>query len=276
MQPQPDPRNEAAALANAADPQDAVNRRIYQSARIPSFYPADAGLDRAETMALLAYQPDFAGKDVLDIGVGTGRTTRYLESHARSYVATDYSAAMIAHFRQRMPNVDARVVDMRDLSPFANESFDFVFASANVIDAVSHADRHRTLGEVRRVLRPHGVLAFSSHNRRYHRAFDGPWLERAHNPATQAVHVVRFMRSLVNHGRIRRLRRVEDEYALLNDHGHDYAALHYYIDRERQQSQLAHAGFLLTDVFDGEGRRLAPGDDDCASPSLLYVARREA
>ena len=29
--------------------------------------------------------------------------------------------------------------------------------------------------------------------------------------------------------RIRHLRRVEQDYALLNDSGHDFAALHYYI-----------------------------------------------
>lgn len=271
MQPQP-----ARKPSEPSDPQDAVNRRIYQAPRVHKWYRADAGLDRAETMALLAYQPAFARRDILDVGVGTGRTTRFLAPMARRYVATDYSPAMIDHLRAHMPQIDARVADIRDLSIFAGESFDFVFGSANVIDAVSHADRLRALAELRRVLRVGGVLAFSSHNRRLRGAMRGPSLERSRNPTTQAVYAVRFVRGLVNHARVGRLRRVEQEYALLNDHGHDYAALHYYIDRDHQRAQLEHAGFALSDVFDTSGRRLRDGDEDADSSSLLYVARRAA
>src|SRR5437763_1314979 len=103
MQPQPAGRR--------AISQDVVNGRIYQTPNVHRWYPPDAGLDRAETMALLAYQPAFAGRDVLDVGVGTGRTTRYLSTFARTYVAVDYSAPMIDYLRQRAPSVDARVAD---------------------------------------------------------------------------------------------------------------------------------------------------------------------
>src|SRR3954469_158482 len=180
MQSQPNPRPDSS--------QDVVNGRIYQAPNIHRWYPVDAGLDRAETMALLAHQPAFAGRDVLDIGVGTGRTTRYLAGVARTYVGVDSSAPMIHYLRQRAPTVDARVADMRDLSAFQDESFDFAFASANVVDAVDHSGRQRTWSELRRVLRRTGVLMFSSHNRRYRHALRGPWLERVRNPATQAVH----------------------------------------------------------------------------------------
>jgi SAM-dependent methyltransferase len=258
------------------DRQDAVNRRIYQAAKVHKWYPPDAGLDRAETVALLSHAAAFAGRDVLDIGVGTGRTTPFLAPVARSYVATDYSAPLLAEFRRIHSGADARIADMRDLSAFGDASFDFVFASANVIDAVSHDDRLRTLGEFRRVLRPGGVVMFSSHNRGYRNAFRGPWIERARNPVTQAVYVARFMRGVMNHARVGPLRRRTDEYALLNDHGHDYAALHYYVDREHQRAQLEQAGFALLDVFDTRGRKLSGQDDDSDSPSLLYVARRNA
>jgi SAM-dependent methyltransferase len=258
----------------AENPQDIVNRRVYHRPDVHRWYPPNAGLDQAETMALLAYQPAFAGRAVLDIGVGTGRTARYLAPLAAAYVATDYSPDMIAYLREHMPALDTRNVDMRDLSVFADGTFDFALASANVIDAVSHADRLRTLAELHRVLRAEGILMFSSHNRRFRLALRGPWLERARNPVTQAVHIARLMRGIVNHARVGRLRRIEADYALLNDHGHDYAALHYYIDREHQHRQLEAAGFTLCDVFDSSGRRLNADDDDSADPSLLYVARR--
>src|SRR4029078_9867511 len=107
-------------------------------------------------------------------------------------------------------------------------------------------------------------------------ALSGPRLARSHNPATQLVLAWHFVRSLINHARVRRLRRIEPEYALLNDSGHDYAALHYYIDRETQRRALEGAGFQLREVIAADGRVLGQGDDDSESASLLYVADRLA
>lgn len=253
--------------------QDRVNRRIYHARNIASWYRSES-LDVAETMALLAYQPRFAGRAVLDLGVGSGRTTRFLAPLARTYVCVDWSPPMVRYVREHAPDVDIRLADMRDLSAFADGAFDFVFASCNLIDAVSHEDRLRVLGEAHRVLSPGGTFAFSSHNRRLWDALSGPRLRWSRNPSTQLMHAWRYVRSLVNHARVKGLRRIETEYAILNDPGHNYAALHYYIDRVTQQRQLDRAGFRLLDVFDGAGRRLAEDDDDSASPSLLYVAER--
>jgi SAM-dependent methyltransferase len=257
--------------ARQTSDQDRVNRRIYHAANIPAWYRS-GHLDIAETMALLAWQPAFAGRRVLDMGVGSGRTTRYLAPLAAEYVCFDWSPPMVEYVRRHLPGVDVRLGDMRDLSAFANASFDFVFGSCNLIDAVSHDDRLRVLREVRRVLVPNGVFAFSSHNRRLRDALAGPRLRLTRNPANQLMHVWRYLRSLVNHARLRRLRRIEDGYAILNDPGHNYAALHYYIDRDTQRRQLASCGFRLLNVFDSDGRVLEDGEADSNSPSLLYVA----
>jgi len=251
--------------------QERVNRRIYHAPNIPAWYRS-GDLDTAETMALLTWQPAFAGRRVLDMGVGSGRTTRFLAPLAGEYVCFDWSPPMVEHVRRHFAGIDVRLGDMRDLSAFAGASFDFVFASCNLIDAVGHDDRLRVLREVRRVLAPAGVFAFSSHNRRLRNALAGPRLRFARNPTTQLMHVWRYARSLVNHARVRRLRRVENDYAILNDPGHNYAALHYYIDRDTQRQQLRFCGFQLRDVFAGDGRVLADGDSDGESPSLLYVA----
>ena len=259
--------------SRASSAQDRVNQQIYQASNVPRFYRSDR-LDYAETMALLAYQPAFAGRHVLDMGVGTGRTSRYLAPLAGRYVGVDSSPPMIDYLQRHFPGLPVMLADMRDLSAFATGSFDFVLASCNLIDAVSHEDRFRVLSEARRVLRADGLFMFSSHNRRFRTAESGPRMVWVRNPATQALHVLRYVRSWINHARVGRLRRFEKEYALLNDPGHDYAALHYYVDRETQQSQLEQSGFRLLDIFDDTGRRIAPGDDDRDSPSLLYVAEK--
>jgi SAM-dependent methyltransferase len=238
--------------------QDAVNERVYF----------------VEMLTLLRYHHDFVGRDVLDVGVGTGRTSAYLAPVARRYEAIDYSPVMVEYMRSRHPEVSVHRTDMRDLSEFAAGSFDAVFAPFNVIDAVSHADRIRTLNEMRRVLHPNGLLVFSSHNRAGRGAGYAPRLATSRNPVAQLRFARRWLKQLANHARIGGMRQFNPDYALLNDWGHDFACLHYYIDRDRQNKQLADAGFELIDVFDTDGSRLHDGDEGSRSSSLMYVARR--
>ncbi len=226
-------------------------------------------------MALLKYGQAFAARRILDVGVGTGRTATYLRALSDQYVGIDYSREMIEHMQRAYPEIDSRLADMRDLSAWGVASFDFVFAPNNVIDAVSHEDRLRVLGEIRRVSAEGALLLLTSHNLRYHRANSGPRLQYSRNPVTQALRVAQYLRCCLNHMRIGALRRFEDEYALLNDVGHDYSLLHYYIDRPHQESQLRAMGYRLLDVIDNWGRCLRDDDDDSESASLMYVAVRD-
>jgi len=119
-------------------------------------------------------------------------------------------------------------------------------------------------------------FAFTSHNREYRHAQRPPKLNHSRNPVTQALHVASWARQVVNHARVGRLRRIEPEYALLNDSGHEFACLHYYIDQDTQRRQLANSGFQVVDVLDYEGRSLSPSDPTRESPWLMYVATRAA
>ena len=253
--------------------QDRISRSVYHAPDIARHYQSRS-LTAAETAALLKYQAAFAGRDVLDLGVGTGRTTWYLQPLARRYLGVDYSPGMVESFRAALPGIDVRQADIRDLSELESGSFDFVLGSCNVIDALSHFDRLLALRGLRRLLRSGGLLVFSSHNRAVPAAFGGPRLQRSRNPVTQAQHVLVYLKRLVNHARFRRLRRSEPEYALLHDAAHDYSLLHYYVDRETQRKQLERAGLRLLDVFAASGRAAGAEEIDTESSSLLYVCRR--
>lgn len=249
-----------------------INAQVYHRPGIERHY-RNAALMQAEAIALLRHQPAFAGKDILDIGVGTGRTSIYLAPLAHRYQATDYSPVMVQYMHGHMPDIQVLQADMCHMPELADASFDFVLASNCVFDASGHEDRIETLREIHRVLRPGGLLMFSTHNRNWMHALRGPRLRHSRNPVTQALLGLHWMRGIVHHLRLRHLQVFADEYAILNDGAHDFALMHYNIDPDRQRQQLAGQGFDTLEVLDDAGRARLPGDaaPDCAW--LLYVAR---
>jgi SAM-dependent methyltransferase len=98
--------------------------------------------------------------DWLEIGCGTGALTASILSACspRSLVAVDQSADFAAYAAKGIADARVRfeVADVQDL-PFFNASFDVV-TSALVLNFVP--DMNRALGEMQRVLRPGGLLAF--------------------------------------------------------------------------------------------------------------------
>ena len=103
---------------------------------------------------------DGASGSVLDIGCGTGRNLPLYRPGVR-VVGIDVSADALARARRRRPDVPLVQGDAHAL-PFGAQSFDTV-VSALVFCSVP--DAARGLGEVRRVLRPHGTLRMLEHVR---------------------------------------------------------------------------------------------------------------
>lgn len=254
--------------------QDEVNRAVYFARGVYLYYLAKS-LMPAEQACLNTCKEHWTGRDVLDIGVGAGRTSRHFLKTARRYAAVDYSPVMVAYLRKKMPQVDVRQADFRDLRVFEDRSFDLVFATANVIDALPHSGRLAALNEASRVLRPGGIFAFSTHNLNYQDAFSGPRWNWSANPLRFAYNGLVFVLGRRNHRRIAPLRTRERDYALLNDPGHFYACLHYYAGRETVREQLRSAGLRLLHVFDRSGRILGETDSDRDQPWLFYSAERE-
>lgn len=156
----------ASARSSSSRAANERNQRTYESADIVFWYARTAALSPPEQAIVEQLRPRLASAELLDIGVGGGRTTGHLLPLVRRYVGIDYSAAMIAACERRYPDHAAAfsVCDARDLSRFDRDSFDVVLFSFNGIDYIPHEDRARVLSECRRVCRPGGLFCYSSHN----------------------------------------------------------------------------------------------------------------
>ncbi|CAM4538476.1 putative methyltransferase DDB_G0268948 isoform X1 [Lepidochelys kempii] len=96
----------------------------------------------------------------VDVGCGSGQSTRVLAAHFEKVVGTDISEAQIEAAKQAasFPNVSYHVCPAEEL-PFEDGSVDFITAFA----AAHWFDMPRFMKEVDRVLRPHGCVALSTY-----------------------------------------------------------------------------------------------------------------
>ena len=98
---------------------------------------------------------------VADLGCGPGHVARYLHEHGVRMLGIDLSPRMIDSARQRSPDIEFRVGDMRAL-----DLPDAALAGIVAFYSLIHIDEHEmgaTLRELRRVLAPGGLLLVAFH-----------------------------------------------------------------------------------------------------------------
>jgi SAM-dependent methyltransferase len=230
---------------------------------------------RPPEVILLARHAHQMQGDVLELGCGAGRVSGYLVELARSLHGIDVSELMVDHCRQAYPAGKFTVMDLRDLSNFDDESFDCVFAANSVLDVLGDQERREVLREVRRILRPDGVLAMASHNRAHIPRLRKPTdIRGARNLVRAFGKLVLMPWRLRNQRRLAPLLRTESDYALVNDDAHDFRLLHYYISNDAQRLQFEQEGFLPIECLDSQGSSVAEGAQADESAELHYAARR--
>lgn len=255
------------------------NRRHYEAGTVAARYASRCGLQPAEAVILDRFRHEIAGKRILDLGVGGGRTTPFLLELSSNYVGVDYSRHMIERCRERFPGVTFDIVDARDLSRFPDQSFDFALFSHSGIDAVEHEGRLKVLSEVRRVLCEGGLFVFSSHNRNY--AIPRPWVldhfaGSFSSPLRFAKSAAAYPIGILNYARRAHHAEAHEEYCISVDSAYHYSLVHYRIAPHAQTRQLERIGFTSVEIVGVDGATLSLGDAEARvrDPWFQYICRR--
>jgi len=107
-----------------------------------------------------------AGKDVLDIACGEGYGSAMLARTARRVIGVDIAQEAISHAQAKYhaDNLEFRLGSCSAI-PLADASVDVVVS----FETIEHHDEHEAmLREIKRVLRPHGVLVISTPDKLEH------------------------------------------------------------------------------------------------------------
>ena len=98
---------------------------------------------------------------VADLGCGPGHVARYLHDQGVRMLGIDLSPRMIDSARQRSPDIEFRVGDMRALE-LADGALAGIVAFYSLIH-IGEPEMRATLRELRRVLAPGGLLLVAFH-----------------------------------------------------------------------------------------------------------------
>jgi len=238
-------------------------KNLYNSKKIYNDYAQRNYLEKPEIVILdeLFYQ--LKNMDMLDMGVGGGRTTFYFAPIVKSYIGADYASQMIKICRKKFKDKYKFIEsDVRSMNEFKDNSFDFVLFSFNGVDSFGHQDRLKALNEIRRVLKNNGYFCFSSHNlnwKNLHNLFSfklNDYNDKSmygnKNLIKRQIHLLKtryraFRLALLNKSfkmadLIGRLR--EKDYGHIYDNSLNGKAKIYYISYHEQLRQLKRAGFM--------------------------------
>lgn len=216
--------------------------------------------------------------DMLDIGVGAGRTALTFAAITRSYLGIDFTPEMVEHCKGLMPDEDGAVefleADARQLTALERE-FDVVLFSKNGIDTLDTADRGTVLAEVRAVLRDGGTFVFSSHSLDA-LPLPSPLSQVRGRGLGRAARAVRALRRVP---RVRAINRGLDLQALreaghgfVHDGTHGGDLVMHYASASWQAERLREAGFEVEAIIDQDGRQVSESDPG-RSLSLHYLCR---
>jgi ubiquinone/menaquinone biosynthesis C-methylase UbiE len=219
-----------------------LNQTTYTAPHIVNYYAQLNQLQPAEQAVFNLLEQQGLKLKMLDIGVGGGRTTQHFSKITSEYIGTDYSAEMISACKKRFSTsphkIHFEVCDARDMSQFADNSFNFILFSFNGIDYVSHLDRLKIFQEISRVGKPGSYFLFSSHNLQ---GIESEFEIKNHislNPLKTYVNLVMFALLRFFNRPYTSTQLGASDFAIIRDESHNFQLRTYYIRPKQQIHQL--------------------------------------
>jgi SAM-dependent methyltransferase len=246
------------------------NAGMFDHPEVAEWY-SHQDLYAAERVIFDQFRDAYTGKRLLDLGVGTGRTTRPLLPVVSDYVGIDRAQPMLALARRNFPTATFLDMDVRAIAEFGPARFDFVLGALAILSAFDHGERLAIIHAARHILTPGGYFAFSFHNRSWKRAGGTPIHARSWHPREIVTSL--HPQSWSNYLRLKKSTRETDEYAILVDQAHRWSGLFYFIDLENQTRQLEAAGFEVVARYGENGRAIDESSDTSRDGLLNLVCR---
>jgi len=248
---------------------DEINRRTWRAPSSLRLYKKAAGyIDPAEEIILRRLAKQAAGKRVLDIGMGGGRTTELITSFTNAYIGIDYTPEMVEAAAARFPDRTFLHMDARNMSCFDDGSFDVIVFSCNGIDSVGLEGRRDILKECARLLVPGGHLFFSTFNRDgsgFNQRQNNRKIPFTANPVRFVYNIAKYcLGGLIGSMRILRYARFEQHaaaHSLLLHRAHDFGIFVYAATLADIGEQLKTAGFdPESEIFGCSGAPITNGN----------------
>jgi SAM-dependent methyltransferase len=119
-------------------------------------------VDALRAALVRVHRPIESAHDVLDFGCGCGRVLRHWPNMPDTKLyGCDYNPKAVAWVRASLPHVTVLVNNLEPPLPFADSSFDIVYA-LSVFTHLPVAFQNAWIAELHRILRPTGILIITT------------------------------------------------------------------------------------------------------------------
>jgi SAM-dependent methyltransferase len=262
-------------------PTDHGNRGAYRRRDTVDLIRRRTGwIDASERILINRIADEVRSQPILDLGVGGGRTAWMLRPLSPDYVAVDYSPEMVVACRHEYPGIDVREGDARDLSMFDDGTFALVFFSFNGIDVLDHGGRLTTISEMHRVLRPGGVLVYSTGNKNGTMYGHRPWtrgrtqgVERLRFVLKLPVSMPRYWRTYRNWWHKRPYAEDHGSWAICTSRAYEFRIVVHWTLPSTERDALEAVGLTIEETLAYDG---GPVADDTTTTPYFYVLARKA
>lgn len=246
------------------------NRKVYELPVVVNGH-TDFHLDPPEITIKKILLNDLPKWRMFDIGVGTGRTTEHFANIVKAYVGVDYSLPMVSACKRKFSH-RFELADVRDLSKFKGQDFDFILFSNNGIDTLNHKDRLKALAEITQVGHKGTYFCFSTHN-----------LQSAGSLRKKEPYKAKWMKQLrmgLGYLQLRIQLSIYQTFKqclthmILRDGAEAFRLQLYYVRPDEQIQQLQQAGFSDIRIFSTDGHEVNLQELPCTKDRSLYFLCR--